>query len=315
MTVASGNPELEIIIVNYRTPHLVVDCLTSLQQERSDVNFRVIVVENGSGDDSRQIIHEAIVETGWTDWISILNSDANLGFAGGNNYGLSRTKDSKFVLLLNSDTIVQRGCLRRCLDVMNANPSIGALSCKLLNRDRTIQNAARRFPHPFRITLSQLGFPRRWPGMFAWANLQHPGWDRNTESRSVEWIGGAFLMIPRTVLNTVGFLDEDFFFYGEDVEFCHRVHRAGYLCWYEASVSTVHLGAGSSDDTRLPRGQRNKHRTRARYLKQQKLYGRWASIWVWTVDAIMDALRSTRDLVFRPDSNKRPATRIQNRTD
>ncbi|MBL8820398.1 MAG: glycosyltransferase family 2 protein [Planctomyces sp.] len=304
--------ELSVIIINYRTPGLVVDCLASLAAEKSTVDFSVVVVENGSQDNSSEILAQHFEAAGWSDWVKLVVSTENLGFSGGNNLGFKHVPFVPYILLLNSDTIVHPGCLRKCVDVLKANPRIGAMSCKLLNSDGSIQNVARRLPHPFRITLSRLGFTRRWPKLFGWANLQDPYWDRETECRPVGWLGGAFLMIPRHVIDTIGLLDEEFFFYGEDVEFCHRVRKAGFLLWYEASVTTTHFGAGSSDESRLPRGEKNERRIRARYLTQRKLYGRWAEMWVWTLDACMDRLGNTIDHLrkcFRKSSNTRSATR------
>ncbi len=290
--------ELAIVILNYRTPDLVTQCLESLVMEREGVRFVVIVVDNNSGDGSVDRIEEDIRSNQWEKWVSVIRSDSNRGFAGGNNLGLALVKDSPYVLLLNSDTIVHSGCLARCLSVLKSRSDIGALSCRLLNSDGSIQNAARKFPDPIRTTLCATGLPYRLPKWFGWAITQDPDWDRATECRPVDWLGGAFLMVPQAVLQEIGYLDEDFFFYGEDVEFCHRVHRAGYLCWYEATVSTIHLGAGSSDVTRLPPAQRNRHRVVGRYLEQRKLYGRWAELLVRSVDATVDRLRSAKSILI-----------------
>lgn len=295
LRLASEGPvELVIVIVNFRTPLLVRQCLESLVPERTSCSFRVIVVDNDSGDGSADQIQADLGKCSWDSWVQLIRSDRNLGFSGGNNLGLQSIGDCRAVLLLNSDTIVSKGCLRRCLDVLQNDQTIGALSCCLLNSDGSIQNVARKFPRPDYVVLTVLGFPYRWPRWFSWADMQDPGWDRRVECRRVEWLGGAFLMMPIAALRCVGGLDEDFFFYGEDVEFCHRIRKAGFYCWYEASVTTIHLGAGSSDVSRMPRNERTELRWRARYLEQRKLYGRWAEYLVWAVDSIVGAKRKVQ---------------------
>lgn len=285
---------LTVVIVNYRTPELVLGCLESLACEREKLKIQAVVVENGSGDGSNAVISAGLDSRGWCEWVTILPSKVNRGFAGGNNFALSETAVGSYVLFLNSDTVVQHGCLDRCVSVLKSDREIGALSCCLLNSDGSVQNTARRFPHPLRLIACRLGLPYRWPKVFGWADVQDPLWDRRLVSRSVDWLGGAFLMVPREVLEQVGGLDEDFFFYGEDVEFCHRVRRAGFKCWYEASVSTIHLGGASSDETRLPPNERNQRRMAARYLEQRKLYGVWTEWFVRIVDSLCDSLSGIR---------------------
>ncbi len=166
--------ELTIVIVNYRTPEFVIACLESLADERDSCTFEVIIVDNKSGDDSVEKIRSSISLNGRDRWIRLIESETNLGFAGGNNLALRQEIKSPFVLLLNSDTVVLQNCLAKCLSVIRQDSSIGILSCKLLNTDGTIQNTARKFPSPSRQILSALGLSYRFPKLFGWANIQDP---------------------------------------------------------------------------------------------------------------------------------------------
>ena len=279
------SPVLNIIIVNYRTPGLTVDCLASLEPEMASVaGTRVWVVDNASGDDSDRIIREAIAARGWGAWATLLPATKNYGFAGGNNRGLEAAGFAPYTLLLNSDTIVHRGCLQTCLDIMGRDPGIGVMSCKLLNADGTVQNVARRFPHPFRIAAVTLGLDSRFPRQFGWADVDDPHWDRATMRRDVDWLGGAFLFIRGDVMARIGPLDESFFFYGEDIEFCHRVWKAGFRCRYDPAASVTHLGGGSSDPARLAASARSVHAWSARYRVQRLCYGRLAAALVRAID-------------------------------
>ncbi|BDG04641.1 glycosyltransferase family 2 protein [Anaeromyxobacter oryzae] len=285
-------PELLVVVVNYRTPDVTLACLRSLAAELPALpGARVVVVDNGSGDGSARRLRAAIDAEGWGAWATVLALAENGGFAYGNNRGIAAAPEARYFLLLNSDTVVSRGSLRYCRDAMDRDPAVGALSCTLLNADGSMQNVARRFPTPLRRAAGALGLPWRLPRAFAWADLDDPGWDRWTTRRDVEWLGGAFLFVRGDLVRRIGGLDEDFFFYGEDVEFCARVWRAGYRCRYDPTVSIVHLGGTSSDPSRLATGHRLAHAWRARHLVHEKLYGRRSAAVLLALDRAVIAAR------------------------
>jgi GT2 family glycosyltransferase len=279
---------LVIIIVNFRTAGLTIDCLRSLEPEvAANPGTKVIVVDNGSGDDSAAQIVGAIERGAWRSWCELNASDKNWGFAGGNNRGFERILakgGAEFYLLLNSDTIVREGCLSRCLRLMESDPTVGLMSCRLLNADGTVQNACRRFPSPARCLATALSLPWRMPRLFSWADCHDPSWDRNTVARDVDWVLGAFMFVRGDWVAKHGPLDERFFFYGEDVEFCHRIWRTGFRCRYDPSATIVHLGGSSSDPSRMAAAARNVHMWRGRYLAQRLCYGRLAELFLRGLD-------------------------------
>ena len=286
---------LAIIVINFRTPQYTIDCLASLVPERADVpGLRVLLVENASGDDSVARITEAISRNGWGDWVEFLPQEKNLGFAGGNNVGirklLAESQPPEFVLLLNSDTLVHRGCLAKAVERMRKEPDIGNLSCMLRNRDGSVQNVCRRFARPDRETLRAFGLPYRFPRMFGWADTEDPGWDREKTARDVEWIGGAFMLLRMEVLRKIGGMDESFFFYGEDIEFCHRIWRNGWRVSFDPAGEITHFGGGSSDPTRLPDRRKVILMWIARFRVQNKCYGALAALWLRCVYTLSVAL-------------------------
>jgi GT2 family glycosyltransferase len=290
--IRTPSPRLVVVIVNFRTPKMSIDCLRSLSGQVPEVTgARVVMVDNGSGDDSAERIQTAIEREGWASWVTLKPLPTNLGFAGGSNRGLEAFPDADYALLLNSDTLVHDDCLAHCLRVMDEEPDIGALSCKLLNPDGSAQTTARRFPTPLRQLVCSLGLPWRCPTLFGWADAEDAGWDRHTVKRDVDWLGGAFLMVRGGLLREIGGLDEDFFFYGEDVEFSHRIQRAGYRRHYDPGASITHFGAGSSDPARLAEQRRKSAYWRARYLVQRKCYGAWAAVLLRGVDWLCWSLR------------------------
>lgn len=296
---------LAIIIVNFRTPRQTVDCLISLEPEvAANPGTRVIVVENGSGDDSAGVIGREVESRRWSSWCTLLASDENWGFAGGNARGIElvqREGSARYYLLLNSDTIVHPGCLAYCLDVMNREATIGAMSCRLLNPDGTVQNTCRKFPTPARCISGALGLTWKLPRLFGWADADDPGWDRNTVKRDVDWIGGAFMLARGDYVDRHGVFDEDFFFYGEDIEFSHRIWKSGLRVHYDPGATITHLGGASSDPTKINHSAKGIHAAKGRYLVQRKCYGRFSEWLVRTVDMANIWSRAT---MFRMFSGK-----------
>ena len=292
---------LLIVILNYRTGRLTVDCLRSLADKLDEVaGTRVLVVDNGSGDGSADQIAEAIATNHWESWCELMPLADNVGFAAGNNRGLEKLKttyqDAQWVLLLNSDTIVHPGALRLSHQVMEGDAKIGMMSCLLLNTNGTTQNVTRKFPSPLRQVLCAFGFPWVFPRLFGWADVYDVPDAQLKIKRDCDWLGGAYMFLRREALDQVGGMDESFFFYGEDIEFCHRFHRGGWRVHYDPGASIVHIGGSSSDPTRVGKKQKNIFMWQARYQVQKKCYGTLAA---WIVRAGDIAAFGVRKLKMR----------------
>lgn len=282
----SGDPPLlTIVVLNFRTPDVTIDCLRSLAPEcTARPGIKVVLLDNASGDDSVEKIRSAIAKEGWgTDWLEFRAGDKNLGFSGGNNLilrdELARADRPRFLMLLNSDTIVRKGCIERSLATLEKDRRIGAMSCMLRNSDGSVQNICRKFPHPAREVLRAFGLPWIAPALFGWADLEDKGWNRETTARDVDWISGAFFLARSEALAQSGLLDEEFFFYGEDCEWCHRIWSNGWRIHFDPAGEIVHLGGASSDSTRVRNRQREMYVWSARLLIQRKCYGR-AAEWI-----------------------------------
>jgi len=311
--------ELLIIILNYRTPRLTIECLRSLSDKLGEVpGTRVVVVENGSADGSGREIADAIGDNGWAAWADLLLLPVNRGFAGGNNAALDllrsddRFKAAPWVLLLNSDTIVHPRVLRYCYDLMRHDLRIGVMSCMLRNADGSPQNVTRDFPTPLKQAVCAFGLPWTHPQRFAWADVYDVPPKLLTTKRDVDWLGGAFMFVRRKALDDIGGrMDESFFFYGEDIEFCHRFRRHGWRVHYDPAVSITHIGGSSSDPTRVPDKLKNVYTWRARYLVQKKCYGRPAAWLVRACDVVALGLRKVKMLA----TGKRDSERYRNVSD
>jgi GT2 family glycosyltransferase len=289
---------LAVVIVNFRTPEYTLESLRSLFLERNEFSdFVVFVVENGSEDGSLDVLNEAIDKYGWRGWVNLLPQPQNLGYAGGNNVGIRRALDEsddsrscEYVLLLNNDTVVHRGCLSATIRRMRSDRSIGALSCMVRNPDGSVQNVCRRFPRPDLATIRAMGLPYLLPRLFAWADPEDAGWVREGALRRVDWIGGAFMLLRADALRVVGDLDERFFFYGEDAEICFRLKRSGWHVVFDSEGSITHYGGASSDSPRCPEIRRIQLRWAARLRLQRVCYGVLAEVWMRSLHTLFITL-------------------------
>lgn len=233
---------LLVVIVNYRTAGLVIDCLRSLE---SDVSYlkqtRVVVTDCASGDDSIAQIEQAIEVNAWHPWVTLQPLDRNGGFAYGNNAAIrpALRSDSppRYVLLLNPDTIVRSGALKTLVDFMEDSPEVGIAGSRLEDPDGTPQRSAFRFPSILGELESglRLGLATRFLSRWVVA----PPVPR--EACRTDWVSGASMMICRDVFQSIGLLDEKYFMYYEEVDFCRRAQQADWLCWYVPSARVVHL--------------------------------------------------------------------------
>jgi GT2 family glycosyltransferase len=254
----------------------------------SHCSIRVCVVDNLSNEGSAERIQSEIETNSWSAWASVLPLPHNGGYAYGNNRGIDHLGAADYFLLLNSDCVLHCGVLQRCVSVMESHPDIGVMSCALQNPDGSLQTVARKFPTPLRSIVSAFGLPWLLPPLFGWANIEDPNWDRAACERDVDWVGGAFLFIRASALAKIGPLDEDFFFYGEDIEFCHRTKKAGFRRHYDPAARATHIGgaSGSADSARL--------RREAGLIVQRKCYGAAAAALVRAAERCASALRAAK---------------------
>lgn len=229
--------DLSIVIVNYNTKELTLSCIESIKKNTREIKYEMIVVDNGSQKDQR------------IDG-SIFN-DRNLGFSKANNIGIRKAK-GRYILLLNSDTLLHDNVLGEMVEWMEENQKIGIATCALKNKDGSLQGTGGYFPNLLRV--------------FSWMTIQdlpyidtiikpfHPMKEkslfRNDQfykiERELDWVTGAFMMIRRKVVDQITGLDEDYFMYTEDTDFCFRARKAGWKVVYNPKWSITHLGGKSS---------------------------------------------------------------------
>lgn len=236
--------ELSIIIVNWNTKKLLSNCLDSIAKNIDGISKELFVVDNNSTDGSQIFIKENY------SYVNLIENTENLGFSKANNIAL-RKAVGKYLLLLNSDTVVEPSAISLMIDFLEKNPSTGMVGPKLLNSDGTIQPACRRsIPNPkvafYRIT----GLSKLLPGNkeFAKYNLTFKS---SEELQEVEAISGACMMIKKKTMDEIGLLDEDFFMYGEDIDWCYRLGQKGWKIYYIPCARVIHRHRASSERRRF----------------------------------------------------------------
>ncbi len=267
-----------VVIVNYKTAALTVTCLRTLEQELRHIpGARACVVENDSGDGDR--LASAIAENGWGSWVELKLAERNGGFAYGNNVAIRPTLDSaeppRYVLLLNSDTEVRDGAIRSLIRFMDEHPHVGLAGSSFENADGSEWPIAFRFITP----ASEINRGLRW-GPVTRLLKRHVTARvmEQTHPQEVDWVAGASMIIRHDVFSRIGLMDEAYFLYFEEVDFCLRARRRGLPCWYVPESRIMHIAGQSSEltkrDTRPGRIPTYWYASRRRYfLKNYGLAG------------------------------------------
>jgi N-acetylglucosaminyl-diphospho-decaprenol L-rhamnosyltransferase len=227
---------LTVSIVNFKTPHLVIETISSLKRfPPSDIALDIAVVDNGSEDNSLSLIGAAHPD------IRLIDAEANLGFAGGNNL-VMRDNTSDYLLLLNSDALIEQGTLDKLIEVLNSNSRVGAVGARIVNvSDGADQDYPCRFPSLFGMLVRATRGP------------EYPAAGKK-DPVALERLHGAGMLIRGELLQTVGLLDDGFFMYDEDVDWCTRARAQGWDLWLVPEARVLHYGGASSK--RAPSSQR-----------------------------------------------------------
>jgi hypothetical protein len=241
--------DLSIIIVNYNVKEFLQNLIHSIYKAAQKITFEIIVIDNASNDGSVEFIKEKFPA------VKLFANNKNLGFSKANNIGL-KASQGKYILLINPDTLVSEDTFDKMIRFFKDNPEAGLAGCKILNPDGSLQLACRRsFPGPWTSLCKVTGLSSIFPKsrLFARYNLTYLDEDQTYE---VDAISGSFMIFTREVFEKVGGLDEQFFMYGEDLDFCYRVQKAGFKVLYVHSTQIIHYKGESTrrsslDETKI----------------------------------------------------------------
>jgi len=228
-------PDLSIIIVSWNTREMTCACLRSVRETEFGRQAQCIVVDNNSSDGSAEAVESEF------EGVEVIRSPTNAGFAAANNVGFARAT-GRHVLLLNSDTLVLGAVLEASIKYLDQHADVGAMGCRVLNSDRTLQPTCFQYPSVLNLFLLSTGL-HRLPGRF-FGRYGYRGWLRDSE-RDVDVITGCYLIVRKSVLEAIGPLDERFFFCGEETDWCRRIKRAGHRLVLAPVGEIIHHGNAS----------------------------------------------------------------------
>ena len=236
--------DLSIIIVNYNTKDFLKKCLESLQSSiaGSSLLVEIIITDNGSSDDSLQFIN-SLKEKDLN--LKIIDNKSNLGFAKANNLAIKKSS-GRYVLFLNPDTIVQKETLKTMVKFMDKNPKVGASTCRVELTDGRLDQACHRgFPTVWNSFCYFSGLEKVFPKskIFAGYSLTYLPLDKTHE---IDAGCGAFLIVRQPVGETIGWFDEDYFWYGEDLDFCYRLKQKGWQVMFVPTTKIIHWKGAAS---------------------------------------------------------------------
>ena len=254
---ADSRIDLSIIIVSWNVRDLLRDCLRSVSRV-VEGQVQVIVVDGASADGSADM-----VATEFPD-VDLVRCDENVGFPRGNNIGLSRAT-GRYLLLLNPDTVVRPNALQQLIRYLEQNPDVGLVGAQLLNGDGSIQHSRYRFPRVitayFESTWLQGIAPR---GVIDHYHMNDQPLDRPVDA---DWLNGACLMTRREIVARIGGLDEGYFMYSEELDWCRRIKAAGWRIVYEPAAQVIHF-VGQSSEQAVTARHINFQRAKLRYFRK-----------------------------------------------
>ncbi|EKD85346.1 MAG: Glycosyl transferase family 2 [uncultured bacterium] len=257
------NPDLSIVILSYNVRDLLLNCLESIFKNiTKEDNWQVIVVDNASTDGSVEAVKEkykvAEINSGILRFaqndkkgarndnvVELIENKENLGFAAGNNEGVKCAK-APVILFLNPDTIIVGDAIQKSLEVLLSNPDLGALTCKVELPDGRLDYSCHRgFPTPWNSFCYFGGISKRFRKSPIFSGYTASYLDM-TSPHVVDCISGTFFMVRKIAGEQVGFWDKDYFFNGEDIEFCYRLKEKGWQIYYYPLVKIIHYKGSSS---------------------------------------------------------------------
>lgn len=229
---------MSVIIVSWNTKDILRNCLRSIYEQDYDISLEVSVIDNASIDGSAEMVRKDFPQ------VSLIENSENRGFAAANNQGIAIAK-GRYVLLLNPDTIILDNAIEKTLSFADADPESAVVGCRALNPDRTLQPTCFMFPSILNMLLSSTYLYKLFPKSRFFGRERMTWWDRN-DIREVDVVTGCFMLVRREAIEQIGLLDERFFIYGEETDWCYRFKQAGCKVMFTPCAEIIHLGGQST---------------------------------------------------------------------
>jgi GT2 family glycosyltransferase len=229
--------DLSIIIVNWNSATYTTACVASILDTTHGLDYEILVVDNASTDNSLDLLDAGLAKT------TVLRSAQNVGFARANNFGVGHAR-GRYLLFLNPDTRVTGDAIPRLLSVLRSSPTIGAVGCRLLNGDLSVQTSCvQKFPTVLNQLL-EIDWLKRWvPTLYGMRPLFEEG---KRQPVDVQMVSGACIMMERSTFERIGGFSTEYFLYAEDIDLCYKVWHAGLRVCFVPDAEIIHFGGGSS---------------------------------------------------------------------
>lgn len=234
--------DLSIIIVTYNSESTIKDCIDSVLKTIKNYSFEIIVSDNSENEDTKELINK---EYGKNAKLVYIKNDSNLGFSKANNAGIRKSK-GEFILFLNPDTKVYEGTVDGMIEFMKSHSDCGASTCFVELSDGKLDQASHRgFPTPLRSLSYFVGLSKLFPNSKLLGGYLM-SYEDMKKTHEIDSAAGSFMIVPRKIGSQINWWDEDYFFYGEDIDFCFRVKELGYKVYFVPKFKALHLKGVSS---------------------------------------------------------------------
>ena len=230
--------EVSVIIVSWNTREILRECLESVYRETNDIELEVILVDNASTDGSAEMVQKDFPQ------VVLIANPQNRGFAAANNQGIEIAK-GRFVLLLNPDTVVLDRAIQKTIAFAEQHPRAGAVGIRNTHANGQLQKNCFRYASVLNIAISTFGLHRLFPRSRFFGRERMWWWDY-TDSRKVDVVAGCYMLVRKECIENIGGLDEAYFMYGEEMDWCWRMERAGWEVWFYNDATIIHYGGMSS---------------------------------------------------------------------
>jgi GT2 family glycosyltransferase len=226
--------DVSIIIVAWNVRELLYNCLKSVYEQTRGIEFEVIYVDNASKDGSVEMVRKEFPE------VKILENETNEGFIGANNRGIKVAK-GRYVLLLNSDTLILDNAIAKIVKFADSHPRAAVVGCRVLNPDRTLQRTCFKYPSALNMFLSSTYLYKVFPRSKFFGRERMTWWDFNYE-REVDTVCGCFSLVRRKAIEQIGLMDKRYFVYGDDPDWCFRFRKKGWKIIFTPEAEIIHYG-------------------------------------------------------------------------
>jgi GT2 family glycosyltransferase len=235
--------DVSIVIVSWNTRDILRGCLRSIFEQTRETSFEVFVVDNNSHDSSAEMVRDEFPA------VRLIANVQNRGFAAGCNQGM-REASGRYTLLLNPDTIVLDDAISRCVRYADLHADVGVVGCQVLEDDSRIQRTGFSFPSPSNMFLGLSGLSRAFPRSRLFGRPQLSWWARDSE-QDLDVVSGMFMLVRREAIAHVGLMDESYFVYAEEADWCYRFAKAGWRRVFTPCARIIHLDGGDKSTSQI----------------------------------------------------------------